>query len=97
MEKKILELIESEISNRFHLALMEKLEIISRLYDIPIDRLIKDTRDATGNFCKGINKSHQRCLKKPLENGYCGFHKKQAPCQPDAPLKAKTAETAPWD
>ena len=96
MEKKILEIIESEVSSRIEITLMRKLEKISNLYDIPIERLIKDTNDTTGNFCKGINKAHQRCLKKPLDNGYCGFHKSQAPCQP-VPQKNEKVETAPWD
>jgi hypothetical protein len=81
METQILELIENEVKRRTQLHLNNNLAVISRLYEIPIERLVKDTAGTECSFCKGINKVKERCLKKPRENGYCGFHQSQAPQQ----------------
>ena len=97
MEQQILELIRSEVAHQKQLEIRAILDRISILYDIPIDRLIKDTAGVETNFCKGILKSHQRCLKKPQENGYCKFHQKQAPVfqQPKPIVEERTS--APWE
>lgn len=96
MEQQILQLIEEEVTRRTNLRCRALLEVVSHLYEIPIERLIKDTASVEGNFCKGILKSKQRCLKTPKENGYCGFHQCQAPREkPKTPLQDE--EKAPWE
>jgi len=97
MEQQILELIRSEVAHQKQLEIRAVLDRISNLYDIPIDRLIKDTLGIETNFCRGILKSHQRCLKNPQENGYCKFHQKQAPVfqQPKPVVVAEPP--APWE
>jgi len=98
MERQIIELIEEEVKRRVELEVTTKLAAISRLYEIPIMRLIKDTLGVECKFCRGILKSKKRCLKEPRENGYCGFHQKQAP---DAKTETEEPEpeppVAPWD
>jgi Family of unknown function (DUF5763) len=94
LQQQILDLIEEEVTRRVNLRSRDILEVVSRLYDIPVERLIKDTANLEGNFCKGILKSKQRCLKKPKENGYCGFHQCQAP---NAKPVVQTVEKAPWE
>lgn len=97
MESQILALIREEVAHQVALQLECKLERISHLYDIPIERLIKDTNGVEANFCKGILKNRTRCLKKPFDNGYCGFHQKQNPNY-QVPEEKKEEETsAPWD
>lgn len=96
MEQKILQLIEDEVTRRTHLRSRAVLEVVSRLYEIPIERLIKDTANIEGDFCKGILKSNQRCLKKPKENGYCGFHQCQAP-QEKQKIIPINDERPPWE
>ena len=78
-QQQILQDIEDEVVRRVNLRSRAILEEVSRLYEIPIERLIKDTVRVEDNYCKGILKSKQRCLKKPKENGYCGFHQCQSP------------------
>lgn len=98
LETQVLDLIEEEVTRRTNLRSRAMLERVSKLYEIPIERLIKDTAGLEGAFCKGILKSKQRCLKKPKENGYCGFHKCQAPgYKPDAPPQELERVPAPWD
>lgn len=95
MEKQILELIETEVTRRVQLRMATALEVISGLYEIPLERLIKDTVHLDTTVCRGILKSGRRCLKTPLPNGYCKFHKKQIPTQPEP--KEEEAPKAPWD
>jgi hypothetical protein len=96
MEQQILQLIEDEVSRRTNLRSRAILEVVSRLYEIPVERLIKDTANIEGDFCKGILRSKQRCLKKPKENGFCGFHQCQAP--QEKPVEEPVREEkAPWD
>jgi hypothetical protein len=96
MEQQILDLIKAEVAHQTQLNLRNYLERISVLYDIPIDRLIKDTTGIETQFCRGILKSHKRCLKNPQENGYCKFHQKQAPVfQKPKPVEERAA--APWE
>ena len=98
MEKRILELIEEEVASRVQLQLANVLCVISRLYEIPMGRLVKDTVGLECIFCKGLLKSNKRCLKAPRENGYCGFHQKQAPIQKQAPESVQEAEPPPpWE
>jgi hypothetical protein len=96
LEQEILQLIEEEVTRRTNLRCRALLEVVSRLYEIPVERLIKDTAGIEGEFCKGILKSKQRCLKKPKENGYCGFHQCQAPQQKVAESE-KVVEKPPWE
>ena len=89
-----------EISRQVSLKIRTVLDVVSQLYEIPIERLIKDTRHIEGNFCKGILKSKQRCLKNPKENGYCGFHQCQSPDKPTSVPRSPSAEStddAPWN
>jgi len=82
MENQITEMIEEEVNRRVAVRLNKSFEVISKLYNIPIDRLIEDTADVECRFCKGQLKSKARCLKEPKANGYCNFHQKQAPQTP---------------
>ena len=84
MERQILDLIEDEVCRRTQLKMNEILSEISRLYEIPLERLIKDTAGFEPKFCKGILKTGQRCLKKPKENGFCKFHSKKGLPEPVA-------------
>jgi hypothetical protein len=98
MEKRILELIEEEVARRVQLQLADALSVISRLYEIPMERLVKDTVGLECTFCKGLLRSNKRCLKVPRENGYCGFHQKQAPVQKQVPEPVQEAEPPPpWE
>ncbi len=98
MEQQILELIDEEVRRRVQLELTNALAIVSRLYEIPIERLVKDTAGIECNFCKGILRSKKRCLKIPKENGYCGFHQKQAPGHEAAPPPSPDeGGRAPWE
>lgn len=97
MEKAILDLIEEEVTRRVHLRISSALEVVSRLYDIPLERLIKDTCGLETNFCKGILRSGKRCLKNPQECGYCKFHYKQMPGGAPTPPPAEMSAPAPWD
>ena len=97
-QQQILQTIEDEVERRVNLKSRAVLEEVSRLYEIPIERLIKDTVRVEGNCCKGILKSKQRCLKKPQENGYCKFHQKQCPHSKPPEKKEEDEEVAaPWD
>ena len=98
LEGEVLRLIEEEVTRRTQLKIIETLAHVSNLYEIPLERLVKDTAGLECTFCKGILKSKQRCLKKPKENGYCGFHQCQAPgYKPDAPPQELERVPAPWD
>lgn len=98
MEQQILELIDEEVRRRVQLELSNALTIVSRLYEIPVERLVKDTSGIECNFCKGILRSKKRCLKIPKENGYCGFHQKQAPGHREAPPPSpEEGGRAPWE
>jgi hypothetical protein len=99
LQHQILQLIEEEVERRTSLKTRAVLDIVARLYDIPIERLIKDTLSVDCNFCRGILKSKQRCLKKPKDNGYCGFHQCQSPQgKQQAQVQVQeTEEKAPWD
>ena len=94
MEQQILTIIEDEVTRRVALRMALGLEVISKNYDIPLERLIKDTAGLEDSFCKGILKSHKRCLKNPQSNGYCKFHQCQVP--PPAPKPAERVK-APWE
>ena len=97
-QQQILQNIEDEVTRRVNLRSRAVLEEVSRLYEIPIERLIKDTVRVEDNFCKGILRSKQRCLKKPKENGYCGFHQCQCPeYKPPVTEKKEEEAPAPWD
>lgn len=95
MESQILELIEEEVTRRVNLRMTGALDVIAKTYDIPIERLVKDTSGIECNFCKGILKSRKRCLKQPQPNGYCKFHQSQVP-QPPAPVASERVR-APWE
>ena len=96
LEGEVLRLIEEEVTRRTQLKIMETLALVSNLYEIPLERLVKDTAGLKCSFCKGINKAKQRCLKKPHENGYCGFHRRQCPSY-KSPEKVEDEVAAPWD
>lgn len=96
LEGEVLRLIEEEVSRRTQLKIIETLALVSKLYEIPLERLVKDTAGLECTFCKGILKSKQRCLKKPKENGFCGFHQSQSPhYKPEKPPE-KDGDS-PWD
>jgi Family of unknown function (DUF5763) len=97
MEKEILNLIEEEIRRRVQLQITTILEVVSRLYEIPLERLVKDTSGLECKFCKGILRSKKRCLKEPRENGFCGFHQKQAPDFKPEPEFHEEPGKAPWE
>jgi hypothetical protein len=94
MEQQILHLIEEEVARRTALQVFASLKIISKIYELPIEQLVKDTAGVECSFCKGILQSKKRCLKQPKENGYCGFHQSQVP-QPQ--VKPSARVKAPWE
>jgi hypothetical protein len=94
MEQQIIQLIEEEVSRRVGLRMSDALKIISKIYELPIEQLIKDTAGVECTFCKGILKSKKRCLKQPKENGYCGFHQTQVP---PPPQRLVERVKAPWE
>jgi hypothetical protein len=94
MEQQILQLIEEEVSRRVGLRISAMLDFIAKTYQLPIEQLVKDTSGIECVFCKGILKSKKRCLKKPLDNGYCGFHQSQVP-KPQPKLVERVK--APWE
>jgi hypothetical protein len=95
LEQQILHLVEEEVTRRTNLRTNIVLEQVSKLYAIPIEQLVKDTAKVEDKFCKGILRSKQRCLKKPKENGYCGFHQSQVP--PPSPIRPLERVKAPWE
>jgi len=94
MEQQILQILDQEVTRRVALGMALGLEVISKNYDIPLERLIKDTAGLDKTFCMGILKSHKRCLKNPQPNGYCKFHQCQVP--PPAPKVIERVK-APWE
>jgi hypothetical protein len=76
---QIAKLIEEEVQRRVAFGWTARLEIISKLYDIPVEQLIRDTSQCQDKFCKGVLKCGRCCTKNPQSNGYCGFHQNQAP------------------
>lgn len=96
MEATILQAIEAEVERRVAVKMANALETISKLYSIPLARLLKDTATAEASFCKGVLKCGKRCLKQPKEGGYCGFHLKQAP-PPPAITQTQKHEDLTWD
>ena len=94
MEEQILQLIEEEVTRRVNLRLIGALEVVSKAYDIPLERLMKDAANVEVAFCKGVLKNKKRCLKTPCENGFCKFHQKQVP-PPPAPTIERVK--APWE
>jgi hypothetical protein len=94
MESHILEIIEEEISRRVSLRINAVLNILSDKYDIPLDKLARDSALAECRFCKGYMKNKKRCMKEPKENGYCGFHKHQEPPPVATPVDRVKA---PWE
>jgi len=96
-ETQVLDLIEEEVTRRTNLRTRAVLDQVSKLYEIPIERLIKDTSGIEGKFCKGILRSKERCLKKPKENGYCGFHQCQAPGYKPNASPSPPPSLEPWD
>jgi hypothetical protein len=79
MEQQILELIEEEVNRRVALRVNKSLEIISKMYEIPMEQLVRDVSNVEIRFCQGTLKSKKRCLKEPQANGYCKFHQCQVP------------------
>lgn len=94
MEQQIIQLIEDEVVRRVGLRISAMLELIAKTYQLPIDQLVKDTATIECTFCKGILKSKKRCLKKPMDNGYCGFHQCQVPKPPPRQIERVKA---PWE
>lgn len=94
MEQQILQLIEEEVSRRVGLRMSAVLEFVAKTYQLPLEQLIKDTSVIECVFCKGVLKSKRRCLKQPLDNGYCGFHQSQVP-KPVPKLVERVK--APWE
>ena len=95
MEQQILQLVEEEVARRTAGNVFAALQIVSKIYDLPIEQLVKDTSAVKCSFCKGLLLSKKPCLKTPKENGYCGFHQNQAP--PPPPPKTVKRVKAPWE
>jgi len=93
MERQIIDLIEDEVNMRVVLQTNMILEKISKTYNLPMDRLVKDTTGIECMFCKGVLKSKRRCLKTPQHNGYCKFHQCQVPTPSQKPHERVEA---PW-
>jgi hypothetical protein len=73
MEQQILGLIQEEVRRRVQLQMAAALERISGLYDIPMERLVKDTSSLDATGCRGVLATGARCLKTPGEGGFCKF------------------------
>lgn len=89
MEGQIIELIEEEVNRRVALRVNKSLEVISKLYEIPLEQLTRDVAGVEVRFCQGMLLNKKRCLKEPQANGYCKFHQKQIPV-----LKTHTVATS---
>lgn len=79
MEQQIAQMIENEVQRRVAMEWTARLQIISNLYDIPIEQLARDTAQCQQKYCKGVLKTGRCCTKIPQPNGYCGFHQNQVP------------------
>jgi len=71
--------VESEINVRMSIRTNSLAHKISGIYNIPVESLIMDMTDVEDHLCKGIKGDKTRCLKKPVNCGFCGFHQKQIP------------------
>lgn len=89
MEEQILQLIEEEVTRRVALRVNKSLEVISKMYEIPLEQLCRDVSGIEIRFCQGTLKSKKRCLKEPQGNGFCKFHQSQVPV-----LKTQTTATS---
>ena len=83
-ETQILEHVETEVTLRMSLRTNALAEKLSKIYGIPVESLIQNMSEVEDHFCKGLKGDKTRCLKKPKDNGYCGFHQKQVPCEKPA-------------
>lgn len=94
MERKVTAIMAEEVAVRTAKSIGAALEIVSKIYDIPLDRLLKDTADIECKFCIGVNKGPKRCLRDPEPNGYCKVHRNQVPMvAPKSIVRVK----APWE
>jgi len=94
MDRVIAKLINEEAILIAEADVAAKLEVISRVFDLPMAVLVKYTAGTKGNFCRGMNKGFCRCYKKPRANGFCGFHQDQVP----APMPVEGVRVkAPWE
>lgn len=81
MEQQILELIQEEVRRRVQQHMAAAIVKISGLYDIPMERLVKDTANLDVSSCRGVLASGARCLKTPGPAGFCKFHTAGPKCQ----------------
>jgi hypothetical protein len=82
ISKLIEEAIEAEIELRVQERLTQVLEKISQMYDIRLDRLMKDIQTVQGSqssTCCGLTKSKKRCSRPGKHDGYCKIHVSQKP------------------
>jgi len=94
LEQQVTERVENEVTLRMNIRTNNIAQKLSKTYGIPVESLIHDMTEVEDHFCKGIKNDKARCLKKPRDNGYCGFHQKQVP-----PPKPKEHEriSCPWE
>lgn len=81
MEKQIADMLNEEVRRRVQLQMATALERISQLYDIPMERLVKDTVNLDPKGCRGVLGTGARCLKTPGESGFCKFHTPGPTCK----------------
>jgi hypothetical protein len=81
MEQQILALIQEEVRRRVQIQVGASLERIASLYDIPMERLVKDTASLDLTGCRGVLATGARCLKTPGEGGFCKFHTPGPTCR----------------
>jgi hypothetical protein len=85
LNKVIEDAIESEVQTRVNEKIDEILAIISKQYNIKLDRLIKDISSSpqvkNSGVCCGVLKNGQRCKVK-TKGGYCKRHESQKPAKP---------------
>lgn len=82
ISKLIEEAIEAEIELRVQERLTQVLEKISQVYDIRLDRLMKDIQTVQGSkssTCCGLTKAKKRCSRPGKNDGYCKIHVSQKP------------------
>jgi hypothetical protein len=88
MEEQIQLLIEKEIERRVDLKVTQVLGVISKTYDVSLQRLLKDASsvdpvaavEVSGRKqCLGLIATGHRCNRFGGVNGYCKIHQSQAP------------------
>lgn len=81
MEAQITKMIEDEVQRRLEERLTKVLEHISKIYDVSMKQLLKDTSTlkVADTTCMGMTNKGSRCRLKQNQHGYCKIHQSQRP------------------